>query len=323
MRTENVVPATENMLPELIPFLAAIQKEYSVETACQFEKLFSDCSILILNGDKRYDQYSLLTSGGYPMELTLRSDTNDLYVTTEAGSSNDKIEQHLFWAQQYSSSFSFVEHPLLEQFNKSNEQRYGCWLGIRFKGSKPSYKLYHEATEATAKAFLKELSMLYGLDKLLPELIPMMAGFIPGIKGIAEFYCRIPKSSLVVLHHFFSMAGVASELNMFLDYLGWLGGMSREELFSRLRFGVSFQQIAGQLPGISIFIHMSELCRNNLKARSRLLSFAKQLGYQMPFYESVSARLLIENPTFPVHGIISFKPMPKGKMIFSVGLRPW
>lgn len=99
--------------------------------------------------------------------------------------------------------------------------------------------------------------------------------------------------------------------------------MSSEKLFLQLKLGVSFQRIEGHKPGITIFANVSQFCPDNIEARARLLKLAGQLGHKMSFYEEMSSRLFSEKVNFPIHGMISLKPMPNGKMIFSTGLRPW
>lgn len=138
---------------------------------------------------------------------------------------------------------------------------------------------------------------------------------------IDEFYCRICRPSIQLLYQLFTNSEVAKELPMLLDYLCWLTGMGSQKLFSQLKLGVSFQRIEGHKPSITIFFHVSQFCPNNIEARSRLLKLAGQMGHMMSFYARVSSRLVSEKANFPIHGTISLKPMPNGKMIFSTGLK--
>lgn len=323
MKHSSKAPAINNLLPELLPFSYAAAEVYPVKKYLQLEKLVSDCCGLWTTDHKSANNWSLLTPAGYPMELTFRCDSNDLYITTETSPKDTGISTRLQTAQRYSGEFSSGQHPELKELSTAGGQRYGCWLGVRNKEDQNQYKLYHEVTAEAREFFIKKLFLLIGKAVNLPELIPLMAGLVPGVNGIAEFYCRIARPSVYNLEHLCALGGVTAETRTMLDHLCWMGGMNREQLLSRVRFGISFQAMPGQRPGITIFVHAAQICPSNVEIRSRLISFARQSGYQMPLYEKVTERLLINDPGFPVHGMISLKPGPGQNIFFTVGIGPW
>lgn len=323
MRHYEQTPAAATLLPELLPFIAAIERHQPREAAAPLRTFLHDCSQMIDPAEPGYARGSLLTAGGYPVEFGFRCDTADVYVTTETGPARETPRQRLTRAQDYTSAFAFAGHPLLAHLAAAATQRYGSWLSYRSKAGRPVYKLYQEITPETAPLFWQELVALTGNHTALPRLQPMMVGFAPGEATITEYYLRIPQASPTVLHQLFALAGCAAALPPTLDYLGWLGGLNREQLLGQVRLGVSFQAAPGQPPGITLFAHINQLCPDNSAASTRLLSLARQLGYSMPLYQEIAERLTWHEPDFPVHGIISLKPLPQDKLFFSFGMRPW
>lgn len=266
---------------------------------------------------------SVLTPGGYPLELTFRSDSSDISYTAEPGSPDDDAGAKWRFVQTLAPGFDPDRAPLLRALVAQPGQRFGCWLGARPREGGTVFKVYQEVVpqaEALVWDHLRrDVPGLEGVTALKPTLV----GVSPLESGIAEYYGKVQRPDAVLLHHLFAVAGVSKQLPALLDYVAWLGGGPIGTLWSRLHFGVSYKVSRDALPAVTLFLHGCELFSGNRHARARMLSLARQFGRELPAYERATRAFEVCERPEMMHGMIGLRINGAGGLDCSVGLRPF
>jgi hypothetical protein len=266
---------------------------------------------------------SVLTPGGYPLELTFRSDSTDISYTAEPGLPDDAASAKWRFVQTLAPGFDPDREPLLRTLVAQPGQRFGCWLGIRLRERGTAFKVYQEVVppaEALVWDHLRrDVPGLEGVTALKPTLV----GVSSVESGIAEYYGQVQRPDAAVLHRLFAAAGVSKQLPALLDYVAWLGGREIGTLWSRLRFGVSYKVCRDTVPVVTLFLHGCEVFSGNRHARARMLSLARQFGRKLPAYERATRAFEVCERAEMMHGMVGLRVNSAGGLECSVGLRPF
>jgi hypothetical protein len=261
---------------------------------------------------------SVLTPGGYPIELTFRSDSSDVTYTAEPGMPDATPGEKWRFVREL-ERMRPAGAALCELIAEPN-QRFGCWLGIRPHASGTSFKVYQEVVPRARARMLEQLRRDVADVTDVTSLTPTLVGVTDG--EISEYYCQVGRPNTSVLYPHFAAAGVGKQLPPLLDYVAWLAGAELGTLWNRLHFGVSYKFARGARPALTLFLHGCELFSGNRQARDRILGLARQFGRAMPAYERAT-RAFEAGEREMAHGMVGLRVNDSGGLECSVGLRPF
>jgi hypothetical protein len=258
---------------------------------------------------------SVLTPGGYPIELTFRSDSSDISYTAEPGMPDATPDEKWRFVRELGHLPS--AGVLLSELIAEPGQRFGCWIGVRPHAHGTSFKVYQEVVPRVRGLVLEQLLRdVPGVTALTPTLVGVTGG------EISEYYCKVERPSAGVLYPLFTAAGAGQQLPPLLDYVAWLAGAELGTLWNRLHFGISYKIARDARPALTLFLHGCELFSGNRRARERILGLARQFGRAMPAYERAT-RAFEGDERAMAHGMVGLRVNASGGLECSVGLRPF
>ena len=268
---------------------------------------------------------SLLTPSGYPIEFSFLTHSDSISYTAEPGLPQASSAAKWRFARALQGELGPQLDPLLPLLMAQPAQRFGCWLGVRHAGGVPIFKIYQEVTASAHQPFLAALRRdVPGLDGGLDgvaALTPQLLGVVAGDGRVTEYYCRLERPEPAAVHRLFARAGIAHQLPSAVDYLAYLAGLPQDQLWQRLRIGISYAVHAAGPPTVTLFAHARELFRTDAVARMRLLGLARQIGGRMPGYESITRKLEAQQGPCMMHGLVGLKMAHTGDISAAVGLR--
>ncbi|RYY38760.1 MAG: hypothetical protein EOO08_13165 [Chitinophagaceae bacterium] len=310
-----------NRLPELEPLLHEVERQFPAEAAgfvCALSQVSDAWQTARREG--RPLPRSLLTPGGYPMEINERSDSRELCWTAEPALPGAPIEAQLPRVLQH-TGINLAADKTLSVFLQQPSPRFGCWMSLRHSVDGVAGKAYLEAGPQTHPHFLE------GLHRIAPTLpesfsfVPMLAGIYPGVAGVSEYYGLLPNPNARSLHILFGACAVRAHLPLALCLLAELASVQTNDLLQRIRLGASLRAQGSKPPALTLFVHAPQIFESNVQARTRILSLALQLGGKLPLYEALSASLVDNAVDAPLHSVVSLKIGAKG-LSCSVGYSP-
>ncbi|MPY24510.1 hypothetical protein [Shewanella sp. YLB-07] len=278
---------------------------------------------------------SLLTPSGYPLEFTFRSSKSELAYTAEPGLAQSKVIEKWAFAHELESRADTQLNPLLAQLIAQPAQHFGCWLGVCHKGAKQNFKIYQEVTSAMAEPVRNQLYASLMANVSLTTNVrsgalftPTLLGVLPADKDTTEYYGQVENPSFSVLHKLYRASGKAAILPCVLNYLAELAALPRDEVFTKLKIGLSFKITNSQVSCITLFCHASQLFSSNFQARTRWLAMVGQLSGEAQLYLQLTASLQAESllehdcPQL-VHGLVGLGAGDGNHIECSIGLRPF
>lgn len=312
------------LLPELIPILEAFSETCPASSKLAGRTLATICRPWIEQlrlGSPLHT--SLLTPGGYPLEFSCRTNSDDIIYTIDPGLPHRSVEKKWEFLRAISDQLDTRSHPLLPVLAAQPSQRFGCWLSIRHRKYTTHFKIYQEVSPEAGELILRRLGSFVPGSVKADSITPKLLGVVLGENGTTEYYCKVNDPSPGALHGLFAPAGVARRLPSIMDYLAFLAAEQSDELLRRLSIGISFSVSGTKPPSLTLFAHSQQLFPTNRLARSRLLGLARQLGLRMTSYERITEAFDNSEPREMVHGLVGIKIDVEGDLEYTVGIRPF
>lgn len=320
---DNTVAATSaRWLPGLVPVADQITRlfpadAYSIQsnllTYSEAWMQEASAGALVFN--------SLLTPGGYPLEFAFRSGSYELAYTAEPGLPSHSVAQRWDFVKSITEGFDVQAQPLLAQLSADEDQRFGCWLSTRHRAGQMAWKVYQEVSPSAAPRVMQHLAkMPWALDAL--PLTPLLVGMGVGEAKPSEFYFRLRRADMGILHQALAVSGQATQLQLILSSLSYLANEQVSTLIPRLRLGISYRITADAPPELTLFAHAAQVFKTNLLARHKMLSLAQQLGQPMDLYEAFTEPWAHVSDSPPMHSMLHFKPESPQRLSVGIGWRP-
>ena len=195
---------------------------------------------------------SLLTPGGAPLELTLRSGATggagQVAFTVEPALADAPLPHK--WQRLCALAPEAADRfpPLAKTLRQADGQRFGCWLGLRESGAKVYQEVAPAARPATLAAMADDWPHLASSIGLVPQLV----GFSSGSR---EYYAHWPRADAAALHRLLSALGHGATYPLVVDMLCWLSGSSADDGWASLRSGVSLTRSEDGGTVVSLYWH--------------------------------------------------------------------
>lgn len=233
---------------------------------------------------------SLLTANGAPAEVTYVAGSRELRLTAEPSHATDAPARK--W-RALASLAGALDHPRLAQLRAAPRQRFGCWLGARWRdGARPSFKVYQEVPRDRAQ-------QMHGI-------IPSLVGF----DGTSELYGRIVDARPRVLHELLARSGVAVQLPQFLDAFAFFASRARMRLFDDVHLAAGIRD-----DRVTLYAPVRQLFADERTSRTRVLALARELSAPLDHYEAASR----DNDV--VHGLAGIT-LDLHALTLSIGVSP-
>lgn len=279
-------------------------------------------------------EFSRLTGGGFPLELTFSSADETIRYAAEVAGPELAETARLSRAGQLlarlgTQSPAATVMAALTRIQAAGPLRYGAWIGGRHGRSGDGYKLYAEVPRTGAPEADALVQQLLGPEPLLSQRTPqlVMIGYEPAAAGSAsarlEFYFRVaglePWEVGGLLRRI-NLAGRALEL---LALVEETYGRSLERGLPGARLGFSFSVgLNGAGAAFSVFNYAGVVCGGDKSIRRRLLELARTKGWDFAAYELLSEPLAERNVWMTYHTMMTFGVAAAEPPVLRIGLRP-
>ncbi|MGK7895060.1 MAG: hypothetical protein AB4372_15925 [Xenococcus sp. (in: cyanobacteria)] len=272
---------------------------------------------------------SLLTEGGFPVELTFTSDNNSIRYTSEIGSPDVANHQRLALAVALLQEFGLkrINQQNLRFFQSIQQAgmlRYGAWIGVRHVGNKDQFKLYLEIPHNGQSIVENYLFSLLGTSVAIPNrpINMQMLGFYPET-GEIEFYFQIISMTPWEIINLLKPVGLEDYQETILDLFAEAYG---RPVFRQLPgdiFGFSYSLSLHRPPIFSFYTFAETLFSSNAHTRRSILALGRQNGWNMSYYAKFSELLVLNENLDNWHGMFGIVVVPKKTTpIIHIGLRP-
>lgn len=277
-------------------------------------------------------EFSRLTGGGFPLELTFSSSGEEIRYAAEVAGPEFPEAERLSRAAQLlmrlgTKTPSDEVMSLLEKIQAAGRLQYGAWIGGRHDHAGDRFKLYAEVPESGAPETANFIHQLLGSDPLLPRGVAdapqlLMIGCDPESSRL-ELYFRIAGLEPWEVGLLMRRVNLASRQSELLSLIEETCGRPVERGLPGARLGFSFSISPNGAPAVfSIFNYAESVCGGDHSIRRRLLDLAQAKGWDFGVYESISEPIAGRSVWATYHTMMTFGVAPEGAPVLQIGLRP-
>jgi hypothetical protein len=265
---------------------------------------------------------SYLTPTGSPVEFTWTSGSNRINATVElTGRGVTPASRLRYTAGRLKSvgvSLDKRELAIIEDMQRGQNLKYGCWLGLKAKASLPSFKLY---IEVPAPRRFDAMAMIPENWRSAPAEISTRLDMI-GLNtatGQKEFYFSAHKMLPKHLPSIMKPVNLSHRRELLIDAVEELWGWPAFKQLPGTQHGYSYSAHSAG-PVFSLFLFAEDLFGDDTRLRKAVIHLGKKRGWNTTQYE----RLTQPSTTTQgmTHGICTISIMEAGDPIYSFGFPP-
>ncbi len=270
-----------------------------------------------------FQQYSLLTPSGFPVEMAFGNPSQELRFTTEVGGQSPPHHTRLALAEDRLHAIGHRVHPIdlawCSDLQSSHRLSYGAWVSMRLGPSLQASKLY---VESPLEAHGLALAQLHAPGNLAEHLHQRgarvtMIGLPEG--GDPEFYFGVNGLRLNEIPDLFARLGQFDAGKAVISALETLSGRFLNTAIRQRQTGISLKQLHGGGWLMSVFFQAADLYASGSQTRRSLLRAATSLQCDLSAYEQFSQDVAEETDD-DRHCMLALTPLPNGRVDLRVGL---
>jgi hypothetical protein len=200
--------------------------------------------------------------------------------------------------------------------------KYGAWAGVRHRDGGDRFKLYVESPSGSHVSALQACAIPpHAAHELTARGARLtMLGLTD--QGEIEFYFGVNGLRYRELSAIFGWFGCQDRAAHVVEAIEMVCGRFLNRAARNRQNGFSAKQAEGGAWCVSFFAQTHDLFDSGSYTRQALLRAAGPIGCDLTSYE-VFSRPASEEFEFNRHCMLSFTPLPDGRMDLRVGISPW